>query len=296
MTDNMVLVLSNVEDDFHVAPRPGCGETGGAKVIEKPNGLEALEQRRASVGHRMPKDSDFKRLGVLFKKAIDTTGIVWHKRIVGLAVDRVMYAKADDPNRTVLDYIKYEDMVECEQKRDEDDPTLTEIIFRTEDTSRNGGRSYIFRCSTKEAADWEKDVDEVVEVAQEAQHDAMMQEKFGHSTFAMQRAKCKIMFESIAWQYMVAAAILTAFLVDVLEVQVLPVAGTLAWNIFFWLDVIITGLFTLDLCVNIFANSSNCCREFYRQGMNWFDAIIVVVSIFGVWSQAQGHEPVPLKV
>jgi hypothetical protein len=95
---------------------------------------------------------------------------------------------------------------------------------------------------------------------------------------------------------MVAAAILTAFLVDVLEVQVLPVAGTLAWNIFFWLDVIITGLFTLDLCVNIFANSSNCCREFYRQGMNWFDAIIVVVSIFGVWSQAQGHEPVPLKV
>ena len=66
---------------------------------------------------------------VLSPETVECVGIVWHKRIVSLAVDRVMYANADDPNRTVLDYIKYENMVECEQKRDEDDPTLTEIIF-----------------------------------------------------------------------------------------------------------------------------------------------------------------------
>ena len=36
--------------------------------------------------------------------------------------------------------------------------------------------------------------------------------------------------------------------------------------------------------------------RFYTHFMNWFDFLIVVVSIWGVYTQAQGHEPVPLKV
>ena len=77
----------------------------------------------------------------------------------------------------------------------------------------------------------------------------------------MQRARCKILFESMPWQYVVAFFILTAFMVDVLEVQVLPKPGTTSFAAFFWLDAVITVFFTLDLLVNIFAHSADCFRE-----------------------------------
>jgi len=213
------------------------------------------------VGKPMGQDSGFRLVGCLSKKALDITGIVWQERRVGLTDTGIIYSKADDPERLILDYINLADMVECEQLKDEDDPSLTEIVFRTMEESHNGGRSYIFRCSTEEARKWEEQVDDAVENAQEARHDAEMKEKYGHSCVAMQRARCKILFESMPWQYVVAFVILTAFMVDVLEVQVLPKPGTTSFAAFFWLDAVITVFFTLDLLVNIFAHSADCFRE-----------------------------------
>ena len=216
---------------------------------------------RDLIGMPMGQDSDFRRVSILAKKALDITGIVWQERRVGLEDTRIIYAKADDPKRLILDYINLADMVECEQKEDGDDLSMTEIIFRTLEESRNGGRSYIFRCSTQEAREWEEQVDEAVEKAQEARHEAEMQEKYGHSCFAMQRARCRILFRSMSWQYVLSFIILTAFMVDVIEVQVLPEAGTTEFDVFFGLHAVITVFFTLDLLVNIFAHSSECFRE-----------------------------------
>jgi hypothetical protein len=213
------------------------------------------------IGTPMGQDSDFRRVGILAKKALDITGVVWQERRVGLEDTRIVYAKADDPKRLILDYINLADMVECEQKEDEDDPSLTEIIFRTLEESRNGGRSYIFRCATKEAHEWEEQVDEAVEKAQEARHEAEMQEKYGHNCFAMQRARCNLLFHSLFWQFLVAFIIIIAFMVDVLEVQVLPKPGTTEFDVFFWLHLVITVFFTLELLFNIFVHSSGCFRE-----------------------------------
>ena len=79
------------------------------------------------------------------------------------------------------------------------------------------GRSYIFRC--EDAAAWERDVDDARTEAKEKRHDEVMQAKFGHSTFQMTRAKMKIGMDSLTWQYLVAAVIFVAFMVDVLEVR-----------------------------------------------------------------------------
>ena len=73
----------------------------------------------------------------------------------------LLFAKPDDPKRRILDYIYLRDIEECELKEDEDsmaaqqvedegactqDPRLRdkrtlEVIFRTQDDSRNCGRS-----------------------------------------------------------------------------------------------------------------------------------------------------------
>ena len=252
--------------DFEVAESRDSGITTAVKVPSTglamaPPSSKTPTASQDLVGKPMGQDSDFRLVGCLSKKALDITGIVWQERRVGLTDTGIIYSKADDPERLILDYINLADMVECEQLKDEDDPSLTEIVFRTMEESRNGGRSYIFRCSTEEARKWEEQVDDAVENAQEARHDAEMKEKYGHSCVAMQRARCKILFESMPWQYVVAFFILTAFMVDVLEVQVLPKPGTTSFAAFFWLDAVITVFFTLDLLVNIFAHSADCFRE-----------------------------------
>ena len=52
------------------------------------------------------------------------------------------------------------------------------------------------------------------------------------------------------------------FCVDVLESQFLPESGFL-YDLFFILDAAITGFFTFDLAVNLFANSADYFHEFY---------------------------------
>jgi hypothetical protein len=57
----------------------------------------------------------------------------------------------------------------------------------------------------------------------------------------------------LRWQYLVAIIIIVGFCVDVLESQFLPESGIL-YDLFFILDAVITGFFTFDLAVNLFAN------------------------------------------
>jgi hypothetical protein len=63
------------------AKNPGSASfPAGSAAVTAETILRDSFRELIEVGHRMPKDSEFTRLGVLFKKAIDTTGIVWHKR------------------------------------------------------------------------------------------------------------------------------------------------------------------------------------------------------------------------
>ena len=87
-----------------------------------------------------PKDSECLRIARAFKKALDTTGVVWKERTMMLTKDRIVYSEVGDPERTVLDYIELFDMVECEVIKhgdSEGDDALQELIFRTTEDGRN---------------------------------------------------------------------------------------------------------------------------------------------------------------
>lgn len=170
-----------------------------------------------------------------------------------------------------------------------------EVIFRTREECRNCGRSYIYRSTYQDAVEWEAQVDEAVKKAKIRQHDKNMQRLYGHSSFEMHRAKWKETIESLRWQYLVAIIIIVGFCIDVLESQFLPESGLL-YDLFFILDAVITGFFTFDLAVNLFANSADYFREFYMYFANWFDLIIVAVSILGVYQDATGQGSLPFKM
>jgi hypothetical protein len=100
---------------------------------------------------------------------------------------------------------------------------------------------------------------------------------------------------TLRWQYLVAIVIMVGFCVDVLESQFLPESGFLH-DLFFIFDAIITGFFTFDLAVNLFANSADCFRNFYINPANWFDLVIVAASILGLYQDATGQDSLPFKM
>ena len=46
----------------------------------------------------------------------------------------------------------------------------------------------------------------------------------------------------------------------------------------------------------LFATSADCFREFYINPANWFDLVIVAVSILGVYQDATGQGSIPFKM
>ena len=112
----------------------------------------------------------------------------------------------------------------------------------------------------------------------------------------MARAKKKIMIQSIEWQYLLAVVIMAGFAIDCFEAQLLPEDGSALGWAFFGLDACITLFFTMDLAVNLFANSDDCFRDFYASPANWMDFVIVIISILGLYWDAQGVKSLPFKM
>ena len=118
---------------------------------------------------------------------------------------------------------------------------------------------------------------------QDKTHEQYVQETYGHRFFEMTRARRKLMIKSNEWQYMLTVIIILDFTCDVLGAQVLPECGSRETVIFFGLDYIVTS-FTMDLMVNMFANSSNWFRPFYKESANSFDLLIVDVSLVSLYT------------
>lgn len=91
-----------------------------------------------------------------------------------------------------------------------------------------------------------------------------LQEKYGHSTVAIARARTKRLYHSTPFQFSVAGLIILAFAVDVLEASLLPPPRTIGAAVFFWADVSITGLFAMELLTNIFGTLKRTPRESAR--------------------------------
>jgi hypothetical protein len=259
------------------------------------NFTEDEEVEDTLTGRPMPPEKQCKRVGVMDRKYIDTTGIFWDETLLMLTEDVLYFSRAEE--RLVLDFIHTKDLKECEVREDEDgDDNTIEVIFRTKDDCRNCGRSYIFRTNPKDAEEWEELTDATFERAHKELHDADMLAKYGHSNFEMIRAKTKIMIETPLWQFMCAACICFGFLCDVGRAQMLVEDGSNTAKMFFSLDCAVTVCFALELLINIFALSENCFRLFYINPGNWFDVVLVAVLVVDLIQEATtGTTSPPVK-
>ena len=92
----------------------------------------------------------------------------------------------------------------------------------------------------------------------------------------MLRERSKVVYESRGLQYLVAVMIVMGFISDVIEAQMQPSPDSRAREIFFWLELGVTGFYTLELLANAFVHSAHCFQEFYSEKQNWIDAGVVL--------------------
>ena len=259
--------------------------------------------------NQAPHSDECLRTGQLDRKSMDSKGVSWTSQLVRLTQNRVLISKVDNP-RHVFDYINLCEVVECELKAgdgnrrvdvppppsenrftrtfseetmsepDTDARGTLELIIRTTEDGYNGGRSYIFRTGYSIAVAWEREIDQAVASAKAQTLEQQLQEKYAHSRFAMTRAQMRQLYHSLPFQFSVAGLILFAFVLDVVQAEVLPLPDSNGGMIVFWLDVAITSCYTMELLINLLSHSED--SSIFRDKHFWFDVVIVVISITSV--------------
>ena len=112
----------------------------------------------------------------------------------------------------------------------------------------------------------------------------------GHSTLALARARVKLLVNSRRFQFLTAGFIFVGFLCDIFESQYpLLRDGTSSVALVFYLaEVCLTLVFTVELSLNVFALSNDCCRPFFANSSNLMDLLIVMASLLALTSWFPG--------
>ena len=281
------------------------------------DGPDALEQNAAPLSSLL----DRRRTGWMEKRFEHwQTGTSWLPRYAVLTVDRLVFAKSEDDDDRIVDYIPLAEIVSVEiangLKDDFSSPLASpasrgggvpgssqrqlpvhqeqsepHLVIRTIESGHNSGRAYIHRLPNEDAARWHSDLKLLCAQAK------LAAERDAHANrLSYFRAKMLSHYEAKRTQLLIALVITCAFAVDVSEAQLLPAEGTEEAFIFLVIEIIITSFFTLELLFHVMCKSNNCFRPFWSRKMNLFDMVVVVVSIVSLTLQLTSSRVPSLKM
>ena len=172
------------------------------------------------------------------------------------------------------------------------DPDTHELhlIIPTVEGGKNGGRVYVYVVPHEAAQEWVSSLTNACKEAAKRRQRRELEEVYGHSAWSYRRAQAAAIYNSFTFQMLTFVLITLGFIFDMAEAQVLPQDGSTEATTFFLLDIVITGAFTLELLVNLFAHSNNGFQPFFSRPANWFDGAIVLVSITNILLTTAGTE------
>lgn len=102
------------------------------------------------------------------------------------------------------------------------------------------------------------------------------------------RARTRLFYENSYFQFALAALILVGFIQDVLESQLRPDQDSTPYKVFFWTEVVVSSLYTMELLCNMFVHSNDWFRPFYTKMQNWIDTAVVLASDISLVLSALG--------
>ena len=98
------------------------------------------------------------------------------------------------------------------------------------------------------------------------------------------RDSAAVVYASSPFQYLFAFLIVANFAANVAEIQLIDLPETS--TAFYYTDTFFTAVFAFELAFNLFAHPFH---EFLGSGWNWFDAIVVSMSLASYAIQARHH-------
>jgi voltage-gated sodium channel len=161
------------------------------------------------------------------------------------------------------------------------------LIIKTSPEGRNLGRVYTYRAESREAfVRWKHLFNEAGERAKRKRTRDLWEERYP-TPFTKFRARVGEVYDSRPAQWLLSMVVLFSYCTDVAETEYWPEDGTnLAW-LFDTMDRWTSIAFTVELGVNIFANSERCFRPFVSDPWNLVDVLIVgatLMSAMGISS------------
>jgi hypothetical protein len=192
-----------------------------------------------------------------------TKGISWQPRFAVLSDFYLYFSKVGDVGRTVVDYIRLANVVSVEIRdpHEDDDSAGTpaslslaqESAVSASDNNmllfiQTDDLTYIHTVSADTASQWLEDIRSRVKMSQNAKvREDLRRTKKEEGELAYWRARSKLMYESDVAQVIVSFVIVSGFVMDVSEAQILPEDGSVAERLYLFFDVAVTSFFTLEL-------------------------------------------------
>ena len=144
-------------------------------------------------------------------------------------------------------------------------------------SSYNSGRKYYIK--TDSEANYNKVMEMLTKKAKKARSI-----KEAKTRLQKVRDRAAVVYASSPFQYLFAFLILANFAANVAEIQLIDHPETS--TAFYYTDTFFTAVFAFELAFNLFAHP---LHEFLGSGWNWFDAIVVSMSLASYAMQARHH-------
>ncbi|EKX54651.1 hypothetical protein GUITHDRAFT_100126 [Guillardia theta CCMP2712] len=224
------------------------------------------------------------RMGTLEKQRVGAT-VNWEPRTAVLTAQKLYFSKKDTD--IILDEIPLQEISEILQNA-EQGQKLKEppsMVIQTVSGGYNSGRTYVYRAEQAEDHEsWYADLCLYRDKAIQYQERLAKKMLNSGSSFNQFRQRVLEIYESGPSQAFFASLIFASFAIDLSQAELLPPDGTYRANQFDTADTVFTVLFTLELCINLFARSKHWFKAFFADGWNILDVVIVCVSLMTQFS------------
>ena len=235
-------------------------------------------------------------------------GVSWQQRTVSLTEQCVWIGKRTGDQHALLDFIPLIEIVHVSASQDQSrigagnhhtrsmrdffakDETKSERHERDEDEDSalifaihplhggvNSGKPCIMKAGTaEEAQKWASEISRLVTAAKQEQEDNENKEM---GPLHVARKSARRLYNSVAVQIATGTIILASYMAALAGSQILPEPDSAQYRQLGALEWFFTVMFTTELLLNMFAH---WFWEFFDDGWNVFDFVVVVVSLIGL--------------
>lgn len=191
----------------------------------------------------------------------------------GKAIDRVSMVEITDvrPNNKTVDFVISDGPLEERSSQGSASDPVTghdhDFTIFTKEDGQKEGRKYHFRAETaEEMRDW---IAAILECKSSFS-------PVTHTPLQRVQKQVQQFYASNGFQILAAIAIMVNFICNAVEAELNPEDGTREADVLETFDYVFVVLFTVELAINIFGN---WFFDFVSDAWNWFDTIVVIISL-----------------